>query len=106
MRISPDGKNIAYAENDRGKYRVMVKSLETGRETTILTDGNKVFRQRVDTSLPLLSWADSHTLGVIGTRYGEYIFWLYDLTTRSTIPRPLDRFSNTRGNKRGYGWTE
>lgn len=96
MKISPDGKNIAYAENDRGKYRVMVKSLETGRETTILTDGNKVFRQRVDTSLPLLSWADGHTLGVIGTRYGQHIFWLYDLTTRSTIPRQLERFSNIR----------
>ncbi len=96
MRISPDGKNIAYAENDRGKYRVIVKSLETGRETTVLTDGNKVFRQRVDTNVPLLAWADGHTLGVIGTRYGQHIFWLYDLTTRSTIPRTLERFSNVR----------
>jgi hypothetical protein len=96
LKISPDGKNIAYAENDRGKYTVIVKSLETGRETTILSDGNRVFRQTVDTSLPLLSWADGHTLGVIGVRYGQHIFWLYDLTTRSTIPRQLDRFSNIR----------
>lgn len=96
MKISPDGRNIAYAENDRGKYTVYVKSLETGKETTILNDGNKVFRQTVDTSLPLVSWADGHTLGVIGTRYGQHIFWLYDLTTRSKIPRPLDRFSNIR----------
>lgn len=96
MKLSPDGKYIAYAENDRGKYTVMVKSLETGRETTILTDGNKVFRQTVDTSLPLLSWADGHTLGVIGVRYGQHIFWLYDLTTRTKIPRPLERFSNIR----------
>jgi Tol biopolymer transport system component len=96
MKISPDGRNIAYAENDRGKYTVYVKSLETGKETTILNDGNKVFRQTVDTSLPLVSWADGHTLGVIGTRYGQHIFWLYDLTTRSKIPRTLDRFSNVR----------
>lgn len=96
MKISPDGKNVAYAENDRGKYTVYVKSLETGRETTILSDGNRVFRQAVDASLPLLSWADSHTLGVIGVRYGQHIFWLYDLTSRSKIPRPLERFSNIR----------
>ncbi len=96
MKISPDGKNVAYAENDRGKYTVYVKSLETGRETTILTDGNRVFRQTVDSSLPLLSWADGHTLGVIGVRYGQHLFWLYDLTTRSKIPRPLERFSNIR----------
>lgn len=96
MKLSPDGKYIAYAENNRGKYTVMVKSLETGKETTILSDGNKVFRQAVDTSLPLLSWADGHTLGVIGVRYGQHMFWLYDLTTRSKIPRPLERFSNIR----------
>lgn len=96
MKISPDGKNVAYAENDRGRYTVIVKSLETGRETKILTDGNKVFRQTVDKSLPLLAWADGHTLGVIGVRYGQHLFWLYDLTTRSKIPRPLERFSNIR----------
>lgn len=96
IKISPDGRNIAYAENDRGKYRVIVKSLETGKETTILNDGNRVFRQTVDTRLPLVSWADGHTLGVIGTRYGQYVFWLYDLTTRSKIPRTLDRFGNVR----------
>lgn len=96
MKVSPDGKNVAFAENDRGKFTVIVKSLESGRETTILHGGNKVFRQSVDTSLPLLAWADGHTLGVIGVRYGQHIFWLYDLTTRSTIPRPLDRFSNIR----------
>jgi WD40 repeat protein len=96
MKISPDGKNIAYAENDRGKYTVIVKSLESGRETTILSDGNKVFRQAVDTSLPLLAWADGHTLGVIGVRYGDHLFWLYDLATRSKIPRPLEGFSNIR----------
>lgn len=96
MKISPDGRNIAYAENDRGKYTVIVKSLENNRETKILSGGNKVYRQTVDTTLPLLSWADSHTLGVIGVRYGQHIFWLYDLTTRSTIPRTLDRFSNVR----------
>ncbi len=96
MKISPDGKNVAYAENDRGRYTVLVKSLETGRETKILTDGNRVFRQTVDTSLPLLAWADGHTLGVIGVRYGQHLFWLYDLSTRSKIPRPLERFSNIR----------
>ena len=96
VKISPDGKNVAYAENDRGKFTVMVKSLENGRETIILTGGNKVFKQTVDYHVPLLSWSDSHTLGVIGVKYGEYIFWLYDLSTRSKLPRQLDKFSNIR----------
>ena len=96
IKISPDGKNVAYAENDRGKFDVIVKSLENGSETKILDGGNRFFKQTVDYHIPLISWSDSHTLGVIGVKDGDYIFWLYDLSTRSKLPRQLDRFSNIR----------
>lgn len=96
VKVSPDGKNVAYAENDRGKFVVKVKSLESGREITILNGGNKAFKQTVDFHVPLLSWADQNTLGVIGIKKGEYIFWLYDLSSRSKLPRQLDKFSNIR----------
>jgi len=96
VKLSPDGKNVAYAENDRGKFWVKIKSLENGKETTILSSGNKVIRQDVDYHVPLISWADANTLGVIGVRRGDYIFWLYDLSTKTKLPRELDRFSNIR----------
>lgn len=96
VKISPDGKKIAYAENDRGRFVVKVKSLESGRETTIINGGNRVIRQTVDFRVPLISWADQNTLGVIGINKGEYVFWLYDLSTRSKLPRQLDKFSNIR----------
>jgi Tol biopolymer transport system component len=96
VKISPDGKKIAYAENDRGKFSVIVKSLENGKETIILNAGNKVIRQDVDYRVPLLSWADANTLGVIGVRNGQYVFWLYDLVTKSKLPRELETFSNIR----------
>jgi hypothetical protein len=96
VKISPDGRSIAYAENDRGRYIVKVRSLENGREKTIISGGSKVIKQRVDYRLPLLAWADANTLGVIGVKNGEYIFWLYDFTTKTKIPRELERFSNVR----------
>lgn len=96
VKISPDGKKIAYAENDRGKFIVKVKSLENGRESTILSGGNKVIKQDVDFRVPLISWADPNTLGVIGVKQGGYIFWLYDLNTKSKLPRELEKFSNVR----------
>lgn len=96
VKLSPDGTKVAYAENDRGKYVVKVKSLENGKETTIINDGNRVINQTVDYRMPLISWSDANTLGVIAPRHGEYVFWLYDLNTRTKIPRELDRFSNIR----------
>jgi Tol biopolymer transport system component len=96
MKISPDGRYFAYAENDRGKYVVKVKSLENEREMTILNGGLKVLNQTVDYRTPLLNWSDDHTLGVIGEDRGKFVFWLYDLNTRSKLPRELDKFNNIR----------
>ncbi len=96
VKISPDGRNIAYAENDRGRYIVKVRSLDNGREKIIISGGSKVIKQRVDYRLPLIAWADANTLGVIGVKNGEYIFWLYDFVTKTKLPRELERFSNVR----------
>jgi len=96
VKISPDGRYIAYAENDRGHYIIKVRSLENGRERTIIANGSKVIGQRVDYRLPLLAWSDANTLGVIGVKQGRYVFWLYDLSSRTKLPRELEKFSNVR----------
>lgn len=96
VKLSPDGNKVAYAENDRGRFVVKIKSLTGRRETTVLTSGNRVFKQDIDKSIPLISWADNNTLGVIGVKYGSYVFWLYDVNSKSRLPRPLDQFSNIR----------
>jgi len=96
VKLSPDGRNIAYAENDRGRFIIKVRSLETGKEKRVLAGGSKVIKQRVDYRLPLIAWADPNTLGVIGVKNGEYVFWLYDFTTKTKVPRELERFSNIR----------
>jgi Tol biopolymer transport system component len=96
VRMSPDGRYIAYAENDRGRFIVKVREFGTEKEKVIISGGSKVIEQRVDYNIPLISWADDHTLGVIGLKNGQYVFWLYDLSTKTKLPRELDRFSNIR----------
>ncbi|TXH27450.1 MAG: translocation protein TolB, partial [Cyclobacteriaceae bacterium] len=96
LKVSPDGKYLAYAENDRGRYIVKVRSLENGKETTILTHGSKVIAQEVDYRLPIIGWSDASTLGVIAVRNGEYTFWLYDMNSHTKLPRELDKFNNVR----------
>ncbi len=96
VKLSPDGQKIAYAENDRGRFSVKVKSLDSRREVTVVTGGNRVIGQKVNYEMPIISWSDANTLGVIGVHRGEYVFWLYDLVTRTKVPRELARFSNIR----------
>ncbi len=96
IKLSPDGRYLAYSQNDRGRYIVKVRSLETGKEKVILSGGSKVIDQRVDYSVPLIAWSDATTLGVIAVKQGKFVFWLYDLSTKTKLPRQLDRFSNVR----------
>ncbi|MBX2970962.1 MAG: PD40 domain-containing protein [Cyclobacteriaceae bacterium] len=96
IKLSPDGRYLAYAENDRGRYVVKVQDLATRKEVVVLSGGTRVIEQRVDYRLPIISWADANTLGVVGVKQGQYTFWLYDLNTKTKLPRELDRFSNVR----------
>nr|MCU0383914.1 hypothetical protein [Cyclobacteriaceae bacterium] len=95
-KLSPDGRYLAYSKNDRGSFTVVIRSLENGKEKTILRGGTKVISQEVDFSIPLIAWADANNLGVIGQRNGNYWFWLYDLGTNTKLPRPLEKFNNIR----------
>ncbi|MDL5049297.1 hypothetical protein QQ054_25100 [Oscillatoria amoena NRMC-F 0135] len=96
VKLSPDGRYLAYAENDRGRYVVKVQDLVTKKEMVVLSGGTRVIEQRVDYRLPIISWSDANTLGVVGVKRGQYTFWLYDLNTKTKLPRELDRFSNVR----------
>ncbi|MFZ2904872.1 MAG: translocation protein TolB [Cyclobacteriaceae bacterium] len=96
LKISPDGRYLAYAENDRGKYSIKVRPINGGKEVTILRQGSKVISQEVDYRLPIIEWSDANTLGVIAVDRGNYTFWLYDLSTKTKLPRELDKFNNVR----------
>lgn len=96
VKLSPDGRYMAYAENDRGRYIVKVRIIDSGKERIIISGGSKVINQRVDYRQPLIAWSDANTLGVIGVKHGEYVFWLYDLSTHTKQPRALEKFSNVR----------
>lgn len=93
IALSPEGKLLAYAENDNGKYSVKIKDLETGEEKRVLTSGYKVIKQEIDYNIPLLSWADEKTLGIIEMQKARPIMWLYDIETESKLPKNLQRFN-------------
>jgi hypothetical protein len=71
LKISPNGKWIAFTENSQGKVKVKVQNLENKRTKTIFTSGYRVLNQRVDKELPLIGWRNDEQLIVIGTKSGK-----------------------------------
>ncbi len=96
ISISPDGSQLAYTLNNHGKFEVIVRSLSSGKEKTVLSGGYKVIDQPYVTNLPLLDWADSTRLGIIHSKRGRMTFTLYDVLSDSKLPRYLDRFEQVR----------
>ncbi|HSI90124.1 MAG TPA: hypothetical protein VK927_03360, partial [Adhaeribacter sp.] len=62
VAFSPDGRQVAFVENDRGSYRVMVRNLVTGKQKTVRRGGYKTPDQKVNYNLPVLAWRSNSQL--------------------------------------------
>ncbi|MBR9998762.1 MAG: translocation protein TolB [Cyclobacteriaceae bacterium] len=96
IRISPDGKSLAFTENKRGKYRVKIKGLEKGNTRKAYVGGYKVINQEIDYDLPLTSWIDNSNLAIISTKYGKNFVWFYNINSKSKQKKELTRLSNIK----------
>jgi len=56
VKLSNNGKTIAYAANEIGKYRVKIKDIDTGVEKTIFKYGHKNAVQSTDYNYPIIAW--------------------------------------------------
>ena len=75
VRLSPDGRSVAWVTNDIGKYKVYIKDLESGKRRKVLKGGYKTLQQKPDRSIPVLAWHPSgRFLSVIREHKGE--MWL------------------------------
>lgn len=61
VKISPDGKNLAYALHKKGSYKVFSQNLETKKRKKIFKGGFNSDNFPYDLSYPLLSWNPSST---------------------------------------------
>ena len=82
VKISPDGKRIAYVSNDIGRWRVWVQDLETGKRKRLLRGGSRNALQATDYNYPLLAWnPDNQHLTVLQERRDVLHLISCDVTT-------------------------
>ena len=77
VKNSPDGKLVAYSESNKGKYKVYVREISTGKTYHFLTGGYKSIDQALNTKTPLLAWKSDRVLSVIETKNNKIL-----MTTR------------------------
>ncbi len=82
LKISPDGRRIAWVSNDIGRWRVYVQDLETGKRKRILRGGARNALQATDYNYPQLAWnPDNQRLAVLWERRAVGQLTVVDLQT-------------------------
>ena len=75
IKLSPNGRNIAYVDNILGEYKVFTYNVSKKKKTKVLKHGYKI-AQNSDFSYPLLAWhPNNRTLAIILEDKG--FVWLY-----------------------------
>lgn len=83
LKISPDGKRIAWTSNDIGKWKVWVQDLETGKRKRILKGGARNALQATDYNYPHIAWnPDNQRIAVLYERRDVPKLATIDLQTR------------------------
>ncbi|MCU0440241.1 MAG: hypothetical protein MUC49_20315 [Raineya sp.] len=74
IKISPDGKYVAYSENRNGHYVIVVRNLQNMSRKVILRGGFRLNSQRINEKVPLLAWSDDNKLAVCYKKKGKTQF--------------------------------
>lgn len=93
LKFSPDGNLLAYAAMERGKFEVFVRNLSSNKEILLHKGGNRLLNQEVDTKLPLISWADETTLGIVTNEQGRNILTIKRVGSKGKQTIAIPRLS-------------
>jgi hypothetical protein len=79
VKVSPDGRYVAYVSNDLGRYKIWLNEIERHKKKRIKKSGYRSYVQETDASFPLLAWHPSgQVLAMIRERKGA--LWLHYYT--------------------------
>ena len=86
LKLSPDGRKIAYVLNEIGKVKVYIQDLQTNDRQVILKYGSRNAFQETDYNYPLLAWNPNNMeLGIIYEKRDIIKSLFYDLTTKEKV---------------------
>lgn len=96
LKLSPDGKKVAYVLNDLSKYKIIVQDLTGKSRKTILKQGSRNPFQETDYNYPLIAWEPGgQGLGVIYEKRDIIYFGRYEISNgkfkKDIIAPPIER---------------
>jgi len=93
LALSPDGKNIAYATDDHGKFKVFIQEIGSKETDKIKKGGLKTRTLATDLSNPLVCWSpDGKKLAIVYEKRYKNFITTYDIDKKEKETKELSRF--------------
>src|SRR5690606_35806925 len=83
--LNPNGTLLAYAENDNGSYKIIVKEVKGKGSRIVWRGGYKTLDQPTDYSLPILAWRNNNQLGFVESRRGKMLLRQVNAKSKSSF---------------------
>ena len=92
LKVSPDGKYVAYVTNELGQYKVWLYDLTTNKTKRLLKVGHKIDRIN-DYTFPLLAWHPSgKILSIIREKKEQLMIITYTIEEKKKQERSITDF--------------
>ncbi len=92
-RLSADGKYVAYASNDMGRYKVHLLNTETGKGKVLFRGGWRTNTMFTDQSIPLLAFDPTgKRLAFITDKRSDIFIRFYDIEKKKIEKNPIRKF--------------
>ncbi len=93
VKVSPDGRYIAYTTNEIGKHKVILYDTEKNNRKTILKTGFRSFNNVPNEVYPLLAWdRKSQRLAVAYEKRSVIQLMTYDVAENKKETKPVYKF--------------
>jgi len=90
FKLSPDGRYLAYALNNIGKYSLIIHDIIEGKKHNVLfTKGHKNAVQETDYNYPLMTWSKDRELSIVFELRDKIHIRKYQVETKSFIDQEL-----------------
>jgi hypothetical protein len=90
VSLSPDGKKIAYVQNEIGKYKIFIQDIATGDRKAIVKNGSRNAFQATDYNYPLIKWnPNAQDLGIVYEKRDIAHFLSYNTLTGKKTDEPV-----------------
>lgn len=96
MKLSPDGKHIAFVTNNRGAYKVWIYNIAQRSAKLLLADGNKTFTREPNYFFPVVKWITKNKVAILQESSGILTLTEYLISGRKVQKLDLSEFDWVR----------